>query len=338
MPSSSAANRITRRSALKTLFCSSVALAMNLKPQLLSAAGFDSSDQHLLMIGDFGSNSKEQAAVARALQKYVGDHSLKTEGLLLLGDNFYSKMEGGLESKRWQTGFEEMYPASSFPGPCWAILGNHDYHDNAGGEQTQLAYAKRSGTRWTMPAKWYRFELPKENPLVTFICLDSDLRSVSGGTDAKTKRIRASLTEAEEQEQHAWLEKELAKPRARFTIAVGHHPLYSNGSHGDTKGLIKAWDEPFNKHGVHMYLCGHDHDLQHLEIEGKKTSFVVSGGGGARVRELKSDRKTPYGKNVYGFSHLQIGRERLILRHIDANGIQVHAFTKLADHSIKLEA
>jgi len=336
MPRTSTANgRITRRSALKTLFCSSVALAMNLKPQLVSAAGFDSSDQHLLMIGDFGSNSKEQASVARAMQKYVSDHSLKTEGLLLLGDNFYSKMEGGLESKRWQTGFEEMYPASSFPGPCWAILGNHDYHDNAGGEKTQLGYAQKGGTRWTMPAKWYRFELPREKPLVTFLCLDTDLPSVSGGS---AKKMTASLTATEEKAQQTWLEAELANPRAKFTIAVGHHPLYSNGSHGDTKSLISAWDGLFNKHGVHLYLCGHDHDLQHLEIEGRKTSFVVSGGGGARVRELKSDRKTPYGKNVYGFSHLQIGRERLILRHIDANGMQVHAFTKLADHTMKLEA
>ena len=145
------------------------------------------------------------------------------------------------------------------------------------------------------------------------------------------------MTAEEEKEQQTWLEAELAKPRAAFTIVAGHHPIYSNGQHGDTKGL-KAWDGLLEKHGVHMYLCGHDHDLQHLEFEGRKTSFVVSGGGGARVRELKNDRKVPYGKNVYGFSHLQVTKQRLILRHIDANGTQVHAFTKLPDGTVKLEA
>ena len=27
---------------------------------------------------------------------------------------------------RWQSQFEEMYPASQFRGPCYSLLGNHD--------------------------------------------------------------------------------------------------------------------------------------------------------------------------------------------------------------------
>jgi tartrate-resistant acid phosphatase type 5 len=340
MATSKTASRtgMTRRGALKTLFCSSVALALNLRPQPLSATGLADGDQHLLMIGDFGSQGKEQAAVSRAMQKYASDMSLKPDGLLLLGDNFYSKMEGGIKSPRWQTGFEEMYPASSFPGPCWAVLGNHDYHDNKGGEQTQLAYAKETpGTRWMMPAKWYRVDLPAENPAITLLCLDSNLPSVSG-IKTPLGTLRPSLTEAEANEQTEWLKSQLAGPRAPLTAVAAHHPLYSNGVHGDARSLIKAWGGLFQEHGVHLYLCGHDHDLQHLELDGMKTSIVVSGGGGARVRALKSERKTPYGKNVYGFSHLAISRERLHLRHIDANGMQVHAFSKLPDGTVTIEA
>lgn len=330
--------KISRRGALKTLFCASAALALNLRPHRLSAANFAADDVHLLAIGDFGSGGKEQAAVARAMQKYALDHQVNTQGLLLLGDNFYSKMEGGVQSPRWDAGFESMYPAAAFPGPCWTVLGNHDYHDNAGGEKTQLAYGRRpEGTRWTMPSKWYRFEFPQESPVVTFLCLDSNLPSVSGGVNAKTGQPRASLTAEEEAEQLAFLKAELAKPRSTFTVVLAHHPLYSNGAHGDTRSLVKAWDSLLEKHGVHLYLCGHDHDLQHLELAGRRTSFVVSGGGGARIRPLKSDRRIPYGHNVYGFSHLQVGRERIVLRHIDANGTQVHAFTKLADGTVMLE-
>ena len=328
---------MTRRGALKTLFCSSVALALNVRPQSLSAAGFAENDLHLLAIGDFGSQNDSQTAVAEAMKKYVASHGIKTEGLLLLGDNFYSKMDGGLKSKRWDSGFESMYPAASFPGPCWAVLGNHDYHDNENGEKNQLAYAKENpGTRWTMPAKWYRVDLPQEKPVVTMLCLDSDLPSVSGGRTATGKQ-RPSLTEDEEAEQLDWLKGELAKPRAALTLAIGHHPLYSNGSHGDTKSLIKSWGPVFEEHGVHAYLCGHDHDLQHLELDGLKTSFVVSGAGGARTRTLRNSRKVPYGKDVHGFTHLQLSGDRMIFRHIDVSGAQVHAFAKLPDGRVKLE-
>lgn len=329
---------MNRRRALKTLFCASAALALNLRPRTLSAARFAAGDLHLLAIGDYGSGGKEQASVSRAMQKYVTDRGLKPDGLLLLGDNFYSKMEGGVASKRWDTGFESIYPAAAFPGPCWAVLGNHDYHDNAGGEKTQLAYAKETaGTRWTMPSKWYRVDLPAADPVLTMLCLDSDLPSVSGGRTS-TGTLRSCLTAAEEAEQLSWLKEQLAGPRGPFTLAVGHHPLYSNGSHGDSKGLIAAWGDVFQEHGVHAYLCGHDHDLQHLELDGKQTSFVVSGGGGARVRKLKSSRKTPFGQDVYGFTHIEAGRERLVFRHVDANGTQVHAFAKLPDRSLKLES
>jgi hypothetical protein len=332
-----APRRITRRGALKTLFCASAALALNLRPQTLSAASFAADDLHFLAIGDFGSQSKEQAAVARPMQKYAGENKLRTEGLLLLGDNFYGKMEGGLKSPRWDSGFDSMYPVAAFPGPCWAILGNHDYHDNAGGERTQLAYAQETaGTRWQMPAKWYRVDLPAQEPMLTMIFLDSDLPAVSGGKTSKGTP-RSSLTAEEEEQQLAWLKAELARPRGRFTLAIGHHPLYSNGQHGDTRRLIGTWGELFQEHAVHAYLCGHDHDLQHLELDGRKTSFVVSGGGGARIRKLPSMRKAPYGKDVYGFTHIEAGRERLVFRHIDANGVQVHAFAKLPDGAVKLE-
>jgi hypothetical protein len=74
--------------------------------------------------------------------------------------------------------------------------------------------------------------------------------------------------------------------------------------------------------------------MQHLELEGLKTSFLLSGGGGARVRELANkERKMPYGLNLYGFSHLQANKDRLIVRHLDANRNQVHAFEKKQDFS-----
>ena len=330
------ANSFSRRRLLKTVFCSSAALSLNLRP--LSLFGADAADEHLLMIGDFGSGEPSQQAVANGMKTHLAKLGVKPEWLLLLGDNFYknTKLGGGLSDARWKSGFEEMYPASVFPGLCPAVLGNHDYHDTPGGQHMQLAYAAKGGTRWTMPAKWYRKDLGN---LATFLFIDTNLRSVSGTPNPKDKvqKPKASLTAEEETAQWTWLKEQFASKRAPFTIVVGHHPVYSNGAHGDTKELVKTLAPMMQDAGVHLYLCGHDHDLQHLELEGQKTSFVLSGGGGARVRELKNTtRKMPFGTAVFGFSHLQINPERMIVRHLDANGKQIHAFEKKLDFSWSL--
>ena len=39
-----------------------------------------------------------------------------------------------------------------------------------------------------------------------------------------------------------WLEAELSKPRTTpFLVVMGHHPIFSNGPHGDHKVLIQDW-------------------------------------------------------------------------------------------------
>lgn len=329
---------ISRRRALQTLFCSSAALALNVRPGHAEAE-IAKEALHLLMIGDFGTGAADQVKVAEGMKKFVTGKNLKTEGLLMLGDNFYSLDKAGFstESPRWKKDIEDMYPASVFPGPMWSVLGNHDYHDNPGGEKVQLAYSQKPGVRWKMPVKWYRFDVgPKEKPLVTFICLDSNLPAVSGGPDKKTKKPRNSMTAAEEKEQLEWLKAELKKPRAPFTIAVGHHPLYSNGSHGDTKALIDQWEPLFQEHKVHAYLCGHDHDLQHLEMKGLFTTHLLSGGGGAKTRKPPSERKMPFTQDIHGFTHLQIAADALTFTHHSFDGTALHTVTKKLDGSFQV--
>jgi hypothetical protein len=322
---------ISRRRAIGTLFCSSAALALNLR--CTAQAELPKNGLNFLAIGDFGTGGADQKRVAQAMAGFVSKHSLKPEALWLLGDNFYNEDKAGFrtESPRWTKEIEEMYPASVFPGPMHVVLGNHDYHDNPGGEKVQLAYAKKPGVRWNFPSKWYRLDLGGPKPLVTFLCLDSNLPKVSGGKPDKNGNVRACLTQEEMEAQLAWFKLELAKPRAPFTVVVAHHPLYSNGSHGDTRPLIDQWGGLLQDHKVHAYLCGHDHDLQHLELEGKFTSFVVSGGGGAKTRKLPSTRDVPFARDIHGFTCMSVTGEILRFTHYDADGAQLHTFQKKTD-------
>ncbi len=331
---------MTRRDLLRQVFAYSAVAALAGRMPALGAPPTAEAGLHFLMLGDFGNSKKYwivkegakpsandgdpnkasmQGQVAAAMQGYVKSRSIKTEGLFMLGDNFYGTMEGGVASPRWKEGFEDMYPAEVFPGPCWAMLGNHDYdEENFHKVAAQLSYADaHPGTRWTMPAKWYRVDYPAKDPVVTCLILDSNYHN-----------HLAYLTEEEKKKQLAWMEDELKKPRAPWTLAFGHHPLYSNGPHGDTADLIAAWGPLFQQYGVAAYFCGHDHDLQHLEFEGVSTSFVVSGGGGASITKLKKPERKIFSESTYGFSHLTVTKEKLVLRHINPEQKQPHAFSR----------
>jgi tartrate-resistant acid phosphatase type 5 len=234
-----------------------------------------------------------------------------------------------VKDARWTTQFEEMYPRAAFDCPAYAIPGNHDYQKMPMSKvAAEMEYAKTGATRWTMPSLWYRFELPAKKPLATVIALDSNMPHPvkEGGPDF-------TLTEEQRLAQLAWLEAELAKPRTTpFLIVMGHHPVFSNGPHGDTAALVRDWEPLLRKHGVHLYLAGHDHDMQHLEFEGHPTSFALSGGGGSDLYNLKIQpaQRGPYAAKVYGFSDLEITSDLLTMRHLDESGALLHAFTKTA--------
>ena len=102
-----------------------------------------------------------------------------------------------------------------------------------------------------MPSRWYRFELPTKNPLITFLALDSNMprpdRQEEDGRDF-------TLTPQQQAEQIAWLEAELKRARTTpFVAVIAHHPVYSDGPHGDHPVLIRDWDPLFRKYHVDLF-------------------------------------------------------------------------------------
>lgn len=340
---------VSRRGFIRQSFAFS-ALAM-LGP-VLDLPGVLPSDRKaadLLVIGDWGFDYEghtgewgydaegrtAQSRVAAGMQQYVRRQAIRPQALLMLGDNWYGELAGGARSPRWRRQFEAMYPVDVFPGPAYAILGNHDYQRWPESKvDAELEYSRIGKTRWIMPARWYRFEFPKRHPLITFIALDSNMPYNDGRWDFGRDFM---LTPQQQADQLAWLQIELQRPRnTPFLVVMGHHPVYSDGPHGDHPVLIRDWDPLFQKYGVHLYLAGHDHDLQHLEFEGHPTSHFLSGGGGADLYNLKIDssQRGPYAQKILGFSHLSVTRKEMVLRHLDSEGRILHGFTKSPDGEI----
>jgi tartrate-resistant acid phosphatase type 5 len=230
---------LSRRRFLKQTFAfSAMALLGNERFSLAAdaapAAGSSSSGpvHHYLAVGDFGvvkGDLPRQQAVASQMIKYTAQTNLKPDALFMLGDNFYGGLAGkGVRSPRWEMNLEGMYPAETFPGPMYAMLGNHDYNDEAGRVvvDAELRYRQANpAVRWTLPAKWYRLSLPAENPLATILVLDTNFSY----RDAKM------VDDHERDVQLRWLTRELEKPRTTpWLFVFGHHPVFSAGHHGDT--------------------------------------------------------------------------------------------------------
>lgn len=303
-----------------------------------AADTYEAGSANLLMVGDWGADNgiANQASVAAGMQAFLKRRDLTPQALWMLGDNFYGALKDTSDS-RWQTQFEQMYPESIFNCPAYAIPGNHDYQVLPVAKYPiELAYAKQAKTRWTMPSQWYSFQFPLVDPVMRVIALDSNMPYANGTT---THESYYTMTDTQRQQQVTYLEEQLAAPTTLpFTIVMGHHPLYSNGPHGDHATLIQDWDPLFRKYNVHVYVAGHDHDMQHLEFAGHPTSFFCSGGGGADLYNLKvqETQRGPYSQKVFGFSHLSATSSRLTLRHLDASGNLLHSFQKSADGSVTI--
>jgi len=340
---------LSRRRFLRESFAWSAFAAM---PALRSVAAkpVDPKAAHALVVGDWGWSEKQgaevsrngsgfqaQKMVARGMERYARSSGLHPEALFMLGDSWYGDLAGGAASPRWIEQFERMYPVETFAGPAYSMLGNHDYQmlpPEVNKLEAELEYA-RSGrgldarpTRWTLPSRWYTFDFPKRNPQIHVIVLDSNMPR----PDGSWQHGRDFTLKPEEQaEQLAWFEGQLQKPRTTpFLGVLAHHPVYSNGPHGDHPVLVREWDPLFRKYKVDLYMAGHDHDLQHLEFEGHPTTHFLSGGGGADLYVLKVDGldRGPYAQEVHGFSHLSVTRSALELRHLDGDGRFLYGISK----------
>lgn len=325
---------LSRRELLKTtLLFSSGLLTTGLFSRLEAAQGPRvkfTGGIDLLAFGDFGSNNEKQRKVATAMDDFAGRLGQPLSAVLALGDNFYGKLTPETISPR----FDGYYSTRHLDCPFFALLGNHDYGPSYDSKQgrakadMQLAYAaSHPQSRWKMPAKWYAFELgPVEKPLVKIIYLDGNF-------------FEGALTPAEKIAQRRWLAAEIAKPlRARWLWIVSHYPVFSDSKAsraGERERLLKEWAPLFTDKRVSLYLSGHDHNLQHLRVQGMHPDFIISGGGGASRYEV-ADSGRGFSMQTRGFNHIHVTEDLLTVQYINSDGNLVHAFERRQDGSMKV--
>ena len=107
--------------------------------------------------------------------------------------------------------------------------------------------------------------------------------------------------------QKGWLHSVLQQRSSniKWTIIVGHHPLYTGGrrlNSADTRDVLNSFGPLMEQYKVDAYICGHEHDLQYIKPPSAYTHFFVSGGGSeARPGTKPHPNGGKFGASDHGF-------------------------------------
>ena len=272
----------------------------------------------MLAVGDWGRDgTSHQRDVAVRMGHAAAAN--RSRMIISVGDNFYEDGVQSATDPQWRTSFEDIYTDPALQVPWQVVLGNHDYR---GVPQAQLEYA-RTSSRWRLPRRYYKVSGAAYGaPHADLFFIDTSplvhkYRSRVEGV------IAANVASQDPALQLRWLAGALGASRAAWKIVVGHHTVYSGGSgHGNTPELVAQLAPLLERHGVQVYINGHDHDLQHLRVG--RVDYICTGAG-SEVRPTSTITGTRFALAQSGFAALSLDRDALALSFIDFTGATVYA-------------
>lgn len=201
------------------------------------------------VIGDNGTGDRPQYELGRQMFTWYGKFPFAF--VVMVGDNIY----GSERPQDFVQKFEAPYkPLLDAGVKFYASLGNHDSRE------------QRYYKHYNMDGKlYYSFKAPKQS--VRFFALESTYM---------------------DQEQLAWIEKELSDSNDDWKICFFHHPLYSSArTHGSELKLRAALEPLLIKHNVSLVLTGHDHVYERIKPQNGIQYFVEGSSGQLREGDLR---------------------------------------------------
>ena len=242
---------ITRRQAIFSI--GAISAGALLKPSAFFCAPVKDKIR-FAVIGDWGTGDRDGIGTAR--QMATAHQRTPLDFVIAAGDNVYPNGSGRYFDKHFEQPFSDLIKDRV---KFYAVLGNHDVE---AGRQDQCQYPL-----FNMGGQNY-YKFARSNGMVEFFMLDS------------TDFGRTQMT---------WLENSLRDSKAKWKIAVFHHPIYSSGKkHGSAVGLRKQLEPLFTRYGVHVAFSGHDHIYERTKPQ-QGIQYFVTGAGG-KFRDETPDR------------------------------------------------
>jgi acid phosphatase type 7 len=202
--------------------------------------------------------------------------------------------------------------------PLMPCVGNHEYLDVGPRLYRAFFELPRNGPRGIDPDLVYSFEVGD----ACFAVLDSTLAV----WDSDAAHLQAE-----------WLDRLLSQSRARWNIAIFHHPVYPSHPWRDMPALRRHWVPVFDKHHVDLVLQGHDHAYQrtyplrgHSRVESpdRGTIYVIAVSGDKYVEQVHREHVEIGLAEISSYQTIEIDprTDRLSYRAWTEEGRVVDAF------------
>ena len=135
------------------------------------------------------------------------------------------------------------------------------------------------------------------------------------------------------EEQQGWLDAELARDPATWTIVFLHAPPYSGGTHGGDALIRELLVPIFEKRHVDLVFAGHDHIYERTvplrageRDERNGVTYVVTGGGGAPLYRFTPESCTASGASCYHACLVKMNGSDLHFEARDTTGMLLDTF------------
>lgn len=182
--------------------------------------------------------------------------------------------------------------------------------------------------------------------LVDILMIDTVLLCGNSGYDIELKQpIFGSKFEKEFSQVYLKsIEDQLAKIAATnvpYILVAGHFPVWSISSHGPTKCLVENLRPLLHKYNVSAYLCGHDHNLQHLvdTYMGTPVNYILSGAANFNDNSTENEQNVPKNslKFFWGLANFELihgglvvidaNKQRMVVTYFETNGKELYQTT-----------
>lgn len=271
---------------------------------------------------DLGRNGYYQQKPIAELMGEMAD-AVNPECVIAAGDIHHFNGVTSVNDPLWMTNYELVYSHPELMLDWFAVCGNHEYRGNT---QAVLDYGMVS-RRWVMPSKYYTKVYDHKGTSIRIVFLDTT-PLIDKYREANEKYPDACKEDM--QKQLSWLDQTLKGAKEDWVVVVGHHPIYAETGKSvnerlDMQKRVMPLLHKYNN--VAMYVCGHIHNFQHIQMKGDNIDYVVNSSA-SLARKVQPVEGTVFCSPAEGFSVLTADKKQLRLSMIDKDGNIIHTVTK----------
>ena len=280
-------------------------------------------DVNFFLANDLGRNGYyDQKPIAELMG--VMAEEIGPECVIAAGDVHHFDGVQSVNDPLWMTNYELIYSHPELMIDWLPVLGNHEYRGNT---QAVMDYSTVS-RRWNMPTRYYTKVYEEDGTSVRLVMVDTT-PFMNKYREDKDKYPDAC--KQDNAKQLAWVDSVLTSAKEDWVIVVGHHPIYAETPKDASEriDMQQTLGKVLQKHKkIAMYLCGHIHNFQHLQVKGSSIDYVVNSSA-SLSRKVKPTEGTVFCSPEPGFSVIAADKHELCLHMINNEGNVLHSVRKM---------